>query len=463
MKRAPPTKAPVSQEVVETMKKKISQPAGPPPSNITNFKTNKNFNSNYDEINDESMHSDDHDDNQYISQHHADEKQVIRNHDINTSKYDENDENDLEDDMKYKSQAKLPSNDTSSNIKVKTEAKLSDNNDSTATTVTTESNIVYNFHTLLSATYRELRSFSYAPCEKGKVVRCYIERDKVGTNAFYPFYSLCADMDDGTGRELMVCRKVWNSRTPHYVFSLKIDDLYRKREQRSRLYLGKLRGISSDEYVLYDNGICRAPDGEPGDHNDDEEITEEEMEAHNNADKSNAYNAQKKSSSSDGEDNSLYRKELAIIHFNAKKRPVNKGVRGTEVCLLSRNQNASWHRSETQEAVTSKSTPVSYVSTFAKIRENGKQNSSHRNKLFIIHEKSSKYDPLSSCLVDFKGRATVPSVKNCQFITSDPSSEFDVFNGKSTLEENNPDPEFVLELGKVNQCVNSVILTPCLC
>jgi len=65
---------------------------------------------------------------------------------------------------------------------------------------------------------------------------------------------------DGTGRELMVCRKVMRSRSPHYVFSLKSEDLWRKREQRSRLYLGKLRATSANDYVLYDNGICEAPE-----------------------------------------------------------------------------------------------------------------------------------------------------------------------------------------------------------
>jgi hypothetical protein len=65
---------------------------------------------------------------------------------------------------------------------------------------------------------------------------------------------------DGTGRELMVCRKVMRSRTSHYIFSLKAEDLWRKREQRSRLYLGKLRATSAQDYVLYDNGICEAPE-----------------------------------------------------------------------------------------------------------------------------------------------------------------------------------------------------------
>ena len=38
--------------------------------------------------------------------------------------------------------------------------------------------------------------------------RCYIERTRGGGNMFAPVYSLCADLEDGTGRELLVCRKV---------------------------------------------------------------------------------------------------------------------------------------------------------------------------------------------------------------------------------------------------------------
>jgi hypothetical protein len=73
---------------------------------------------------------------------------------------------------------------------------------------------------------------------------------------------------DGTGRELMVCRKVMQSMSSHYIFSLKAEDLWRKREQRSRLYLGKLRSTSQNDYVLYDNGICEAPE-------EDESLLEE--------------------------------------------------------------------------------------------------------------------------------------------------------------------------------------------
>lgn len=96
---------------------------------------------------------------------------------------------------------------------------------------------IFSFRPLLKATYRDLRNFSWSPCEEGLLVRCFIERDRTGTfiykrrpniiastiitlpvtgsNAFSPFYSLCADMDDGTGREIMVCRKVTSTILVH--------------------------------------------------------------------------------------------------------------------------------------------------------------------------------------------------------------------------------------------------------
>jgi hypothetical protein len=120
--------------------------------------------------------------------------------------------------------------------------------------------VIYSFQKLLSSTYRELKNFVMSPAPSHMIVRCYVERNRSNTNFMTPVYSLCADLEDGTGRELMVCKKVLSSRSSHYVFSLKADDLYLKRDRRSRLYLGKLRAVSNNEYVLYDNGICAAPD-----------------------------------------------------------------------------------------------------------------------------------------------------------------------------------------------------------
>jgi hypothetical protein len=51
---------------------------------------------------------------------------------------------------------------------------------------------------------------------------------------------------------------------------------------------------------------------------------------------------------------------------------------------------------------------------FGRVKEAGAQNEMLGRKLFILHEKTSRYDPLSSCLVDFRGRANMASIKNFQ-------------------------------------------------
>jgi hypothetical protein len=75
---------------------------------------------------------------------------------------------------------------------------------------------IFNFRPLLKATYRVLREFVMTPSENNILTRCYIERSLKATELFAPRYSLCADLEDGTGRELIVCRKILSSRTPHY-------------------------------------------------------------------------------------------------------------------------------------------------------------------------------------------------------------------------------------------------------
>ena len=256
--------------------------------------------------------------------------------------------------------------------------------------------VIFNFAPVLKVTYRELRQFVLSPAPQGVIVRCYIERDRSGTNMFSPVYSLCADLEDGTGRELLACRKVMQSRTSHYIFSLKSEDLWRKREQRSRLYLGKLRAMSSNEYVLYDNGSMGFPEG----------LKERE----------DPPAGEGKTS-----EDTLYRKELAVIWFNTKSRPSPAGVRGTEVSIpgsfLSNDQIAI--ASNTQ-AATSGGTVVSRVADaklssssspdsvgslgglhssrdlrtpFGRIRSAGKQNSWQPKTCFVLHERTSRLVP----------------------------------------------------------------------
>lgn len=266
---------------------------------------------------------------------------------------------------------------------------------------------VFNFKPILHSTYRELRNFVMTPPPPGMVVRCYIEREK----SLAPFFSLCADLEDGTGRELIVCKKVLRSMSSHYVFSLKSEDLYRKREKRSRLYLGKLRATNSSEYVLFDNGVMDKADGDDGDDKDDD----------------GSHDDGPSGEAKDGRDNgSLYRQQMAVVHYNTKTRPVPENIRGMEVCIPvpSHSPRGGADGADTvQSGQSALSTKVANIQTpFQQIRDSGRQNELMANKYFVLHEKQSKYDPLSSCLVDFKGRANIASVKNFQLIESRPET-----------------------------------------
>lgn len=65
-----------------------------------------------------------------------------------------------------------------------------------------------------------------------------------------------------------------------------------------------------------------------------------------------------------------------------------------------------------------------------------------------------RYDPLSSCLVDFNKRANIISVKNSQFIISQPWFK----NSNKTTEQiliEDSEKEFILQLGKVIMIIES--------
>lgn len=336
---------------------------------------------------------------------------------------------------------------------------------------------VFNFQPVLKSTYRELRHFVLSPCQPGVIVRCYIERNRSGSKMLAPFYSLCADLEDGTGRELAVCRKVLQSRTSHYVFSLKSEDLWRRRDQRSRLYLGKLRAVGHGEYVLYDNGICAAPD-------EDESLLEEIEEMHNGgavrSDVANTNIARKmerdraaeakNSGAKSGDDVSLYRREMAVIKFNAMNRPAPQCVRGLEVCIPAVPSASAL--AEAKPASTSATTAAGVSMTsnvvaqpsifnlekpFKKIRDLGRQNDLYSKTCTILHEKTSRYDPLSACLVEFKGRAHMASIKNFQLVVSDAQAHFGL-PSPSTHEQMmraDADKDFVFMMGKTTEdCFN---------
>jgi hypothetical protein len=286
---------------------------------------------------------------------------------------------------------------------------------------------LFNFHPILRSTYRDLKAFVSNPCPPNVITRCYIERNRSGSKMLAPYFSLCADLEgkqsnlnsspylktslkplinalyiDGTGRELMVCRKVMQSRSSHYVFSLKAEDLWRKREERSRLYLGKLRSVSNNDYVLYDNGICAAPD-EPEELLD--ALQRDEDAVNNSRDTILARKAERDAKAAGGgtEDVSLYRRELCVIHFNTKKRAAQKEIRAMEVCVpalliaeadRARGQQATLDAdSKNSSSPPAKQVPAVYnlMKPFEKIRKAGRQNELHSKTCLIFHEKSSRF------------------------------------------------------------------------
>ncbi len=340
---------------------------------------------------------------------------------------------------------------------------------------------IFNFRPILKATYRELRNFVFSPVDPGKVVRCYIERNRQGRNRMAPFYSMCADLEDGTGRELMVCRKVFYSFQSHHIFSLKGEDLYRKREQRSRLYLGKLRGNSDrTEFVLYDSGSTSAPDEDkeqsytPGSGEDPDYKPDKYFPGAVDIEEQKA--AQTKPAVKD-DATSLYRKELLVVYYNSKKRPSAPGQRGSEIAIPSTFLNANTQAynnanapalAEAKAAAKQAGIPVTPISSapllpnsnisvpFQRARSAGKQNEKQTKHVFIMHERTSKYDPLSSCLVDFKSRANIASTKNAQFIESSPLDGPTAMSTDKEYESN-----FILQIGKTTEdCFNVDVRYP---
>jgi hypothetical protein len=131
------------------------------------------------------------------------------------------------------------------------------------------------------------------------------------------------------------------------------------------------------EYVLYDSGTVEPSEYQEG----KEEVGDTETS--------------KKYGADEGGD-SLYRKELVSVVIHNTKRPVAPGVRALEVGIpnVKENTKRGLHL-------------YSVVKPLKDTIQSKKQNDSDFNKVSVLHERVSRYDPLSSCLVDFKGRANV--------------------------------------------------------
>jgi hypothetical protein len=313
-KRLPPPRAaapnPLDPTVAAIVKKKMAAPAGPPPQSLKDFKAPKNYGAwgggggqgnKYADDDDE-----DYEDGDYFDYSHIKHKPDQKSNHIEDSSDEDMSEDERErgrqdsyeseEEYRESNRRSAPPRPQNRQAEEKSQQRRApprsakqrrdydEDEDDDATdsgpgtpkslaksvdrrledAKATESPVgkldTFKFNNILRATYRELKTFVTQPCDPGVVVRCYIERNRSGSNMLAPVYSLCADLENGTGREIMSCKKVFKSRSPHYVFSLKSEDLYMKREQRSKLFLGKLRGVGPKEYVLYDDGMYDAPD-----------------------------------------------------------------------------------------------------------------------------------------------------------------------------------------------------------
>ena len=282
-RRAPPPSeaAPISSDVVDIVKKKIAAPRDAPPAAMTNFKPRSFPQQRLDDDRSDDKRSMRYYDADELDNSFETDGSPIRGNerskareiddrddyiDVENREYDRDRQRDIDYGRGRPQQADVGAADAKFSAQTHSdEGKILspgviDMTQAKATRLRT-----FNYQSVLNSTYRDLREFALSPVEPGVIVKCYIERNRSGSNMMYPKFTLCADLEDGTGRELLVCKKIVQSMSSHYVFSLKSEDLYRPREQRSRLYLGKLRQSGAQEYVLYDDGMVKAGDKDYGD------------------------------------------------------------------------------------------------------------------------------------------------------------------------------------------------------
>ena len=236
------------------------------------------------------------------------------------------------------------------------------------------------------------------------------------------------------------------------MISTNVDDLYKKRGERSRHYMAKLRAnAGGTEYTLFDSGASPKEMGLNGD-------SDEEKSAYSEDARSpvNLTAEQKKN----------LRRELCCIHYEVISKK-DKSVRKMTACIpyvkgvggpvesepSGRRETANWQPLLSRDGMTP---------SFARIRYQKASNVLLSDRLFCLHQRESKYDPLSSCLVDFKERANCASVKNFQMIKSAPQDgqKLEKYYGQGFAgfgeEEGEEAPTPVLlQMGKVGKhCFN---------
>lgn len=209
----------------------------------------------------------------------------------------------------------------------------------------------------------------------------------------------------------MAARKVRATRTPHYVFSTSTADVYKQRSARGRNYLGKLRGNgATSSYVLYDKG--EKPTAlHPG-----------KPPAHSN---------------SSGGDEKKIRCEFAAISFSPRRGRRSSNPRHMEVALPQvrwrlrkpsdppRNDNDDFDDGGilARQSIRPAFEHEGLEHMLTLIQGQGAQNVLYADRIAVCHIRKTRYDPLSSCLVDFKARASVASIKNFQLVKSPPLEE----------------------------------------
>ena len=320
---------------------------------------------------------------------------------------------------------------------------------------------------------KKLQKFvlSPGPSGGGVVVRCFIERNRSGTNALFPVYKLYTDHEDGTGRFIMAARKMPSSTTSHYAFSTSTGDLFKSRNARSRNYLGKLRGdAATATYTLYDRGV--KPDAT--------HLVQQNRTFHARSSGAQQYPGNGMASPrsfQNGKFDAEPRCELACIAFSARRGRRSSNPRHLEVALPQtrfRPRNASDPPCDDPDTDDGGVTSVETVQPFREqdglehmltlIQGQGAQNVLYADRAVVLHMRESKYDPLSSCLVDFKARASMASSKNFQLIKSPPlephmkRAYYAKPNGEGAhldpKQENDPQP-VILQMGKVGKhCFN---------
>jgi hypothetical protein len=452
MQKRPPssTASHISREVVETIIKKKSAPSGPPPI-PNNFKPkdlnkyfkkrNKEYSSDSEDsssVSDsksKSVSSDDDDnDEESRSNYTKSELSSFSNFSKNSPSHVDMKNQEKEPGLsskpaRYKEESKQPESTpirkslrfTESEDEKESRKSINKSKDSKSKN---ESKLkIFNFVEFLkSAKNRKLKEFLLTPVEEGVLVRCYIERDRFGTNMLSPMFTLCADLENGTGQELLVCKKIMMSRTPHYVFSIISDDLYKKREQRSKLYLGKLRSGNPGDYVFYSSlftigdshtsvnysSIFSNPRHNEPIHDFDERSTRYiDDPYHQNSKGSEHKYSEDETNISNGRKSSIFsnngynedfdtrydKLEGVSVHFNCTTRPAPSGVRGCEVCIP---HPMLWNRNTSEAEINENNTFQAPITSrhlsdlFMKARTAGRQNELYDEDCFIMHERKTK-------------------------------------------------------------------------